>query len=180
MKRWIIGLSALGAVVTAGAWAQDRGSRDHDFGGGRGWRGGQHGPLSAEDRAAFADARLAALKAGLKLNPDQEKLWPAVEEAMRSHARQRSEARQAMRERFSALREGERRDVPEMLRAQADRQAASADAIRKLADAMTPLYATLDDGQKRRLAVLGRGMMRGTGPVRGGFGRAGGGERHRL
>src|SRR5450830_692812 len=35
--------------------------------------------FNAEDMAAFADARIAALHAGLKLNADQEKIWPAFE-----------------------------------------------------------------------------------------------------
>ena len=43
---------------------------------------GDHG-FSQEDRAAFQDARVAALKAGLKLTPAQEKAWPAVEGALR-------------------------------------------------------------------------------------------------
>ena len=34
---------------------------------------------SAEDISAFMDARIAALKAGLRLTPDQEKNWPAFE-----------------------------------------------------------------------------------------------------
>jgi len=37
---------------------------------------------SAEDAAAFTDARIAGLKAGLKLTPEQEKNWPAVETAI--------------------------------------------------------------------------------------------------
>ena len=39
--------------------------------------------MQSEDRAAFADARIAALHAGLKLNADQEKNWPAFEQALR-------------------------------------------------------------------------------------------------
>ena len=35
--------------------------------------------MNPEDRAAFADARIAAVHAGLKLTADQEKLWPPVE-----------------------------------------------------------------------------------------------------
>src|SRR5512139_2531752 len=42
---------------------------------------------SAEDVAAFTDARIAALKAGLKLTAEQEKHWPAVETALRDLAR---------------------------------------------------------------------------------------------
>src|SRR5213596_3198552 len=45
--------------------------------------------MSAEDRTAFADARIAAVHAGLKLNPDQEKLWPPVEAAVKDFAKLR-------------------------------------------------------------------------------------------
>src|SRR4249920_58305 len=49
----------------------------------------QHMRLSPEDRAAFVDARIAAVHAGLKLTPDQEKLWPPVEAAVRDFAKLR-------------------------------------------------------------------------------------------
>ena len=45
--------------------------------------------FSAEDAAAFTDARIAGLKAGLKLTAEQEKNWPAVETAMRDLAKRR-------------------------------------------------------------------------------------------
>ena len=48
-----------------------------------------HMRMSPEDRAAFADARIAAVHAGLKLNADQEKLWPPVESAVRDFAKLR-------------------------------------------------------------------------------------------
>src|ERR1043166_9815871 len=48
-----------------------------------------HMRMSAEDRAAFADARIAAVHAGLKLTPDQEKLWPPVEAAVQEFAKLR-------------------------------------------------------------------------------------------
>jgi len=38
---------------------------------------------------AFANARLAALHAGLGLTPDQEKNWPAFEQASREMAKLR-------------------------------------------------------------------------------------------
>ena len=41
-----------------------------------------HSRMNPEDRAAYADARIAAVHAGLKLNADQEKLWPPVETAV--------------------------------------------------------------------------------------------------
>src|ERR1019366_5293253 len=45
--------------------------------------------LNAEDMAAFSDARIAGLHAGLKLNTDQEKTWPALEQALRDLAKMR-------------------------------------------------------------------------------------------
>src|ERR1700724_2438109 len=48
-----------------------------------------YGQMNPEDKAALVDARIAAVKAGLKLNPDQEKLWPPVETAVRDFAKLR-------------------------------------------------------------------------------------------
>ena len=45
--------------------------------------------MSPEDRAAFADARIAAVHAGLEAYADQEKLWPPVEAAVRDFAKLR-------------------------------------------------------------------------------------------
>jgi zinc resistance-associated protein len=137
----------------------------------RAWSAWQR--FSAEDRAAFADARIAALHAGLKLNPDQEKLWPPVEGAMRDFAKLRREQREARRARGP---DGMREDAPAALRAMADAQGARADALRKLADAAQPLYATLDEGQKRRAMVLARPMGPRHGPHAGPLGGPG---RHR-
>ena len=40
--------------------------------------GGRRPIFAAEDHAAFLDARIAALRAGLRLTSEQEKAWPAV------------------------------------------------------------------------------------------------------
>ena len=40
---------------------------------------------------AFTDARVAGLKAGLKLTAEQEKNWPAVETAIRDLAKERAD-----------------------------------------------------------------------------------------
>ena len=48
--------------------------------------------------AAFTDARIAALKAGLELTPDQAKNWPPFEQAVRDMVQlrvQRIQARQS-------------------------------------------------------------------------------------
>jgi hypothetical protein len=48
---------------------------------------GAHWRISEEDRGALVDLHVAALKAGLKLTPMQEKNWPALEAAIREHAK---------------------------------------------------------------------------------------------
>jgi hypothetical protein len=115
-----------------------------------------HARMSPEDRAAFADARIAAVKAGLKLTPDQEKLWPPVEVAVRDFAKLRIDRANA---RMNAEKDGssdaQKPDDPVgRLRARADRMATTAAVLKRIADAADPLYKTLDDGQKRRLKVL--------------------------
>ena len=50
------------------------------------------------------------------------------------------------------------------LREHADNMVTSAAAMKKIADAADPLYKTLDDGQKRRLAVLTHMERRFGGP----------------
>src|SRR3569623_1697352 len=56
---------------------------------------------SAEDVSAFTDARIAGLKAGLKLTAEQEKNWPAVETAIRDLAKARADRSLAMADRMS-------------------------------------------------------------------------------
>ena len=131
-----------------------------------------HMRMSAEDRAAFADARIAAVHAGLKLTADQEKLWPPVEAAVKEFAKLHIDRANA---RMNAMRDDDRgrqepRDPVARLRERADAMGATAAALKKIADAADPLYKTLDDSQKRRLAILTR--------MEGRFGR-GGGWHHR-
>src|SRR5215210_1802757 len=109
--------------------------------------------ISPEDRSAYADARIAAVKAGLKLTPDQEKLWPPVEAAVRDFAKLRIDRANArMNAQRDDSRDAQKADDPvTRLRERADNMAASAAAMTRIADAADPLYKTLDDGQKRRI-----------------------------
>ncbi|HZP78562.1 MAG TPA: Spy/CpxP family protein refolding chaperone [Pseudolabrys sp.] len=123
--------------------------------------GPRHWRPSAEDISAFTDARIAALKAGLKLTPDQEKNWPAVETAIRDLAKQRSE-------RFAARASAPRSDdLIARLNNRAEAMTQRAASVKKLADASAPLYQGLDEGQKHRFAMLLRVGMRNH--MRGGF-----------
>ncbi|WP_426419767.1 Spy/CpxP family protein refolding chaperone [Bradyrhizobium genosp. A] len=135
----------------------------------------RHIRMNPEDRAAFVDARIAAVHAGLKLNADQEKLWPPVEAAVRDFAKLRIDRANARMNAGpgDAARDGDKPDDPvARLRQRADDMGATSAALKKIADAADPLYKTLDDGQKRRLAVLTR--------HRGPFGGGEDGPRHHF
>jgi hypothetical protein len=112
---------------------------------------------SAEDIAAFGEARIAALKAGLRLTPDQEKHWPALEKALRDRAMLRSEKVAA---RASADRP---RDPIERLHMRADMLTQRGAALKALADAAASLYQSLDESQKHRFVMLARLGGRGMG-----------------
>ena len=120
----------------------------------------EHGRFSPEDRAAFVDARIAALKAGLELNAEQEKNWAPLESAMRDLAKQRAERFAAWRERHDDNQDGDAEINPvDRLARASERLSARAADLQKLAAAAKPLYDSLDDGQKRRFAVLFHGSM---------------------
>ena len=120
----------------------------------------EHGRFTPEDRAAFLDARIAALKAGLELNAEQEKNWAPLESAMRDLAKQRAERFAAWRERRDDNQDGDAEISPlDRLARASERLSARAADLQKLAAAAKPLYDSLDDGQKRRFAVLFRGSM---------------------
>ncbi|RQH13099.1 Spy/CpxP family protein refolding chaperone [Bradyrhizobium sp. RP6] len=130
----------------------------------------RHMRMNPEDRAAFVDARIAAVHAGLKLNADQEKLWPPVEAAVREFAKLRIDRANARMN--AGPGDADRVEDPiARLRQRAEDMGASSAALKKIADAADPLYKTLDEGQKRRLAVLTR--------HRGPFGGGEDGPRHR-
>src|SRR5437588_3572072 len=114
-----------------------------------------HMRMNPEDRAAFADARIAAVHAGLKLNADQEKLWPPVEASVREFAKLRIDRANARMNGPQGDADQQKPDDPvARLRERADNMAISAAAMKKIADAADPLYKTLDDGQQRRRPVL--------------------------
>jgi hypothetical protein len=122
--------------------------------------------MSPEDRAAMLDARIAAVHAGLKLNADQEKLWSPVESAVRDFAKMRIDRANArMNPPTGDSKDAQKTpdDPVARLRERADNMAATSTALRKIADAADPLYKTLDDGQKHRLAMLTHMEHRGFG-----------------
>ncbi|SHJ97683.1 LTXXQ motif family protein [Bradyrhizobium lablabi] len=143
MKRFALaGVTALAIAGSTAVYAQHRPWFNEHM---------EHSRMNPADRAAFADARIAAVHAGLKLNADQEKLWPPVETAVRDFAKLRIDRANA---RMNEPQDAQSEDPVARLRERADNMAASATALKKIADAADPLYKTLDEGQKRRLAIL--------------------------
>jgi hypothetical protein len=109
--------------------------------------------------------RVGILKAALQLTPDQEKYWPAVENAIRDRAKDR-EARVAdMAERAAERRENpaeamRNRDPVDFLRRRADALEQRGADLKKLAAAWQPLYQTLKPEQKQRMAYLTMVVLR--------------------
>jgi zinc resistance-associated protein len=158
-KAIVVGTAALAIAGTSLVYAQQRGGFD----------GGPRPHFTNEDMRAFGEARLAALKAGLALTPEQEKNWSAFEHAARDYGKLRLDRMSAMRDAPPST------DPVERLRQRAAAMSDAGAALKKLADATDPLYKSLDESQKRRFAVLNRL----TGFGRDGFrGHGGGGMHH--
>jgi len=114
----------------------------------------RHRPNPA-DISAFTDARIAALKAGLELTPDQAKNWPPFEQALRDMAQlriQRIQARMSGQDQAST-------SPFDRLEQRADAMAKRSAALKKVADAGAPLYQSLNPDQQQRFVRLAR-MLR--------------------
>jgi zinc resistance-associated protein len=152
MKKTIVAaVAALAVIGTASVWAQQLPAPGPTPAAqpGPGPAAG-HPEMTPEDQRAFLDARIAALKAGLELSPDQEKSWPAFEQAIRAFAKLRADRREAMRTATPPANPVER------LRRAADALTGFGAALKQLADTAQPLYQSLDAGQKRRFEILAR------------------------
>jgi zinc resistance-associated protein len=158
-KPVVVATAALAIVGSSIVYAQQRFGAPNGQGD-PGRRFEQRHWLSAEDMAAFADARIAALKAGLQLTPDQAKNWPSFEQALREMAQLRIERAQA---RQAAAQQGQTSASPatpfDRLAKRADNLSKVGAALKHIADAGAPLYQSLTDAQKHRFHILAR-MLR--------------------
>jgi len=105
---------------------------------------------SKEDRTAFFEAHVAAIHAGLRLTPDQERLWGPVESAIRDMARQMSERHDQRQVEAAPANPIER------MARMGDMASARGQTMSRVAEMARPLYAALGDDQKRRLHILMR------------------------
>jgi zinc resistance-associated protein len=164
LKTVVVGAATLMIAVGAVAYAQQPPPGGAD---------GSRRPFAAEDRGAFLDARIAALHAGLRLTPEQDKAWPAFEQAYRDLA--------ALRARPGGPGADETLDPVQRIQRRAEALTTRGAALKRYADALAPLYQSLDDGQKRRFGFLSRigeehrfhrfAFLRGGDRERGEFGR---------
>jgi LTXXQ motif family protein len=117
---------------------------------------GMRHPITGADLNALTDARVGMIKAALQLTPEQEKYWPALEEAIRARAKNR----QARWERVAELRDSSPTEVlrgqnaVELMQRRAEALSQRAADLKKEADAWEPLYKTLSQDQKKRMAYV--------------------------
>ena len=163
MKRALIATAMAVVLVGGSALAYKAYARYDGWGHGR-----HHARMSTDDMGAFADARIAALKAGLRLTAEQEPLWPPVEATLKELAEKRIDRRAEFRAQRGERYDRADRDEPraqtnpiERLRKGADRMSEMGTDLKKLADVTDPLYQSLDDAQKQRFAALAHAGMRG-------------------
>ena len=133
------------------------------------------------------DARIAVLKADLRLSPDQAEHWAGLKSALRDIAAKRAKSWAASHDlqngRSSSnvpvapdaaiTEDGQRRDADserdarkarpddiDEMRREADAYTVQAANLRQIADAARPLYDTLDDHQRHRLVQFVREDLR--------------------
>src|SRR6516162_4811905 len=123
-------------------------------------------PVSAEDQKTLTDLRIDLVKAALQLTPAQEKLWPPVESAIRARAEDRKArvakiqetvGRRADESRAEVLRN---RDPIAFLQRRSEALAQRSADLDKLAEAWQPLYNTMSQEQRQRMAALGIFVLR--------------------
>ena len=116
--------------------------------------------FNAADQNTLMDLRIDLTKAALQLMPEQEKLWPPVEAAIRNRGEDR-------RARIARVREtvGRRADQNSaenlknfdpiaFLQRRSEALAQRSADLDKLAEAWQPLYKTLSPEQRQRMAAL--------------------------
>ena len=95
------------------------------------------------------DARIARIRADLRLTPEQEKNWTGFESAMRDIGKKQAD-REITRRADRAQQQGPV-DIIEQMHRGADYMSERSVDQKALADAAQPLFASLNDQQKRRL-----------------------------
>ena len=116
------------------------------------------GRLSQTEFKMLTDVCVGVIKAALQLTPEQERLWPVVEEAIRARAETRYGRLAALEERMGEWREI---DPVQLYRQRADVLAERAAGLKKLADAWQPLYQSLNPRPEDAAALRHHACHRG-------------------
>jgi hypothetical protein len=115
---------------------------------------------SAAEWNKLTDLRIELIKAALQMTPDQEKLWPPIQSAIRARAEGR-QARLAKIVETMGKRADEspievlgNRDPIAFMQRRAEALAQRSADLNRLAKAWEPLYKTLSPEQKKRMGAL--------------------------
>ena len=116
--------------------------------------------FNAADQNTLTDMRVDLVKAALQLTPEQEKLWPPVESAIRSGAQDRKARIAKVKETVgkradqNSIEILKNRDPIAFLQRRSEALAQRSADLDKLAEAWQPLYKTLSPEQRQRMAAL--------------------------
>jgi hypothetical protein len=101
---------------------------------------------AAAQDIVVTEARIARLKSSLKLTPDQERHWGALEASLRALANRQADGGEADA------------GIVQRARARLANWTLSAAAVRQLSAAAQPLIGSLDEGQRRKGLAAIRSM----------------------
>jgi len=122
--------------------------------------------LNATELSTLTDMRVDLVKAALQLSPEQEKLWPPVETAIRANAEDRKARIAKIQETVGIRGDQSRADVIRnrdpiaFLQRRSQALAQRSADLDRLAEAWQPLYNTLSQGQRQRMASLAIFVLR--------------------
>jgi hypothetical protein len=122
--------------------------------------------LNATELNTLTDMRVDLVKAALQLTPEQEKLWPPVESAIRANAEDRKARIAKVQETVGIRADQSRadlmrnRDPIAFLQRRSQALAQRSADLDRLADAWQPLYNTLSQEQRQRMASLAIFVLR--------------------
>jgi hypothetical protein len=151
-KPVIAATAALALIGSTLVYAQQQGGSS-----------GRHHQMTPDRYVKRTNERIAAIKAGLELTPDQQQAWGAYQQALEDLVQfrvQRMQARQANQQQAGSTQPRKGGGDPfARLSRRVDFMTQSAPLVKKMADAGEPLYQSLSDAQKGRFKMLTRLLL---------------------
>jgi hypothetical protein len=140
MKRKVVCFVIAAALISGAGFAGSAVARDRS----------DRAELTANQIVSEQDARIARIKADLRLTPEQEAKWSGFESAVHDISKKRADRQVAVRAEHPEQKGTA--DFIEQMRQAAVSMNERSVAEKQLADAAQPLYASLDDQQKKHFA----------------------------